>query len=86
MHSSQSNNTPGQGKDQARPWFDWPKLHKTLEFYERRRRETQKRLALETLKPNFAGWALVKVEPEGKNPYSRATDFFVVPDAIKQLK
>lgn len=26
----------------------------------------------------------IKVEQEGKNPYPRATDFFVVPDAIKQ--
>jgi len=27
----------------------------------------------------------IKVEPEGKNPYPRATDYFVVPDEIKQL-
>ncbi len=26
----------------------------------------------------------IKVEPEGKNPYPRATDFFVVPDEIKE--
>lgn len=26
----------------------------------------------------------IKVEPEGKNPYPRATDYFVVPDEIKQ--
>ncbi|GAI96656.1 unnamed protein product, partial [marine sediment metagenome] len=25
-----------------------------------------------------------KVEPEGKNPYPRATDYFVVPDEIKE--
>ena len=25
----------------------------------------------------------IKVEPEGKNPYPRATDYFVVPDEIK---
>lgn len=25
----------------------------------------------------------IKVEPEGKNPYPRATDYFVVPDSIK---
>lgn len=27
----------------------------------------------------------IKVEPEGKNPYPRATDYFVVPDEIKQI-
>ncbi|MBA7607523.1 hypothetical protein ES703_14682 [subsurface metagenome] len=27
----------------------------------------------------------IKVEPEGKNPYPRATDYFVVPDEIKEL-
>ncbi|MBA7691123.1 hypothetical protein ES703_99662 [subsurface metagenome] len=27
----------------------------------------------------------IKVEPEGKNPYPRATDYFVVPDEIKQF-
>jgi hypothetical protein len=27
----------------------------------------------------------IKVEPEGKNPYPRATDFFVVPEEIKEL-
>jgi hypothetical protein len=26
----------------------------------------------------------VKIEPEGKNPYPRATDFFVIPEDIKQ--
>ncbi|GAI09503.1 unnamed protein product, partial [marine sediment metagenome] len=26
----------------------------------------------------------IKVEPEGKNPYPRATDYFVVPDEIKE--
>ena len=86
MSIRQSNDTKTGGKGQVRPRFNWPKLRKALEFYERRRRETQRRLALETLKPDFAGWALVKVEPEGKNPYPQVTDFFVVPDAIKQLK
>ncbi|MBA7558297.1 hypothetical protein ES705_51096 [subsurface metagenome] len=27
----------------------------------------------------------IKVEPEGKNPYPRATDYFVVPDEIKEI-
>ena len=27
----------------------------------------------------------IKVEPEGKNPYPRATDYFVVPDEIQQI-
>ena len=27
----------------------------------------------------------IKVEPEGKNPYPRATDYFVIPDEIKQF-
>ncbi len=27
----------------------------------------------------------IKVEPEGKNPYPRATDYFVVPDEIKKI-
>ncbi len=27
----------------------------------------------------------IKVEPEGKNPYPRATDYFVVPDEIKSI-
>lgn len=27
----------------------------------------------------------IKVEPEGKNPYPRATDYFVVPDEIKEV-
>ncbi|GAH63768.1 unnamed protein product, partial [marine sediment metagenome] len=26
----------------------------------------------------------IKVEPEGKNPYPRATDYFVIPDEIKE--
>ncbi|MBA7571846.1 hypothetical protein ES708_13615 [subsurface metagenome] len=33
--SSTDNVTPGQGKGQARPKFDWPKLRKAIEFYER---------------------------------------------------
>lgn len=36
-NSSNSNNTPGQGKGQARPKFSWPELRKRIEFFEKER-------------------------------------------------